>query len=111
MRPRKNWSKTRVRIYERDAGVCQVCGRPVPPEWYECGHIVDRCLDGSDEDDNLVVMCIACNRLKDVHATPTDFPEAIRSNDPLAIARGLSLVEAALDVARPAMASAIARAV
>lgn len=63
------WSSIRVRVFARDGGTCHLCGCLVPFEYYECGHIIDRCRDGSDRDSNLVVMCNVCNRLKPVHTT------------------------------------------
>jgi 5-methylcytosine-specific restriction endonuclease McrA len=59
-----SWETTRQLIYERDGGICQVCGDAIPYEHYECGHIIDRVVGGSDRLCNLVCMCITCNRLK-----------------------------------------------
>jgi len=67
------WNTVRKSIYARDGGVCHVCGDDVPREYYECGHIVDRCRGGSDRPSNLVCMCNVCNRLKPVHATRDEY--------------------------------------
>lgn len=70
------WENIRQRIWERDGGVCDVCGDTIPIEHYDCGHIVDRVCDGTDLDDNLVVMCNVCNRLrKPLHETPEQYYE------------------------------------
>lgn len=68
-----NWAKLRAAVWERDEGICQVCCKPIDPSYYECGHIVDRAVDGKDEMVNLLAMCNACNRAKPIHATRGDF--------------------------------------
>ena len=56
----ESWSVIRRRIYERDRGVCQICGRQTRIDGdYECGHIIDRYVGGSDRDDNLLWSCAA----------------------------------------------------
>jgi hypothetical protein len=63
----RQWRKKREQVYLRDGGRCMVCGYSLAGEdaaYYECGHIIDRFLGGSDHINNLVAMCIACNRLK-----------------------------------------------
>lgn len=69
----ERWSVIRGRIWLRDGNRCLLCGYRIKPEGYECGHIVDRMCGGSDEDDNLAVMCIICNRLKPAHSTREEF--------------------------------------
>lgn len=68
-----NWNRLRKLVWERDSGICQVCGRTLSWEQWECGHIVDRCVGGTDKPGNLVVMCIICNRLKPLHVTHEDY--------------------------------------
>jgi HNH endonuclease len=63
------WSHLRALVYERDHGVCQVCGDAINADSYECGHIIDRVVGGSDRLSNLVCMCITCNRLKPLTET------------------------------------------
>jgi SOS response regulatory protein OraA/RecX len=63
------WSHLRALVYERDHGVCQVCGDAIDLDSYECGHIIDRVVGGSDRLCNLVCMCISCNRLKPLTET------------------------------------------
>jgi HNH endonuclease len=63
------WSHLRAIVYERDRGTCQVCGDTVDLAFYECGHIIDRVVGGSDRLSNLVCMGISCNRLKPLTET------------------------------------------
>lgn len=73
----RRWSWLRGEVWERDKGVCQVCGDDLTEQdrFYECGHIVDRAIGGKDELSNLLVMCILCNRLKPFHYTVEQFEE------------------------------------
>lgn len=47
-----------VRVRERDAGRCRVCGAS---GWAEVHHIRYRSRGGSDELSNLVLLCKACH--------------------------------------------------
>ena len=67
------WSHLRAIVYERDRGTCQVCGDAVDLNSYECGHIIDRIVGGSDRLSNLVCMCISCNRLKPLTETREEY--------------------------------------
>ena len=67
------WSHLRALVYERDRGMCQVCGDAVDLDSYECGHIIDRVVGGSDRLSNLVCMCISCNRLKPLTETREEY--------------------------------------
>lgn len=68
-----SWQTLRSLVYERDGGVCFVCGKSTPWEYYELGHLHDRCAGGSDHPENVVVMCVTCNRLqKPVHHSRAD---------------------------------------
>jgi 5-methylcytosine-specific restriction endonuclease McrA len=57
------WRSQRYTIYRRDRGMCQVCGSRVGRMW-DIGHLVDRCVGGSDDPSNLVLMCAHCNRVE-----------------------------------------------
>lgn len=72
---RESWRSIRKRIWLRDRGICQVCESDMNghPEYYECGHIIDQAAGGKDHDDNLVVMCISCNRRKPLHETREEY--------------------------------------
>ena len=64
-----SWARLRREIYARDGGRCQACGLRVGKVW-DAGHLVDRIAGGADTLENLVLMCIRCNRsLKPI--TPT----------------------------------------
>lgn len=78
----ESWTAIRRRVYQRDHGFCHVCGFGVVADGYECGHIVDRCMGGSDRDSNLVVMHDDCNRLKPFHATREEYTEWLRTGLP-----------------------------
>ncbi|HKD00465.1 MAG TPA: HNH endonuclease [Methylomirabilota bacterium] len=63
------WSSLRKEIYRRDRGICQACLMRVGRLW-DLGHLVDRCIGGCDAPENLVLMCVRCNRsIKPVHRT------------------------------------------
>jgi hypothetical protein len=76
------WDQTRQLIWERDGGVCQVCGDAITWQEYECGHIIDRCVGGSDRLSNLVCMCIVCNRLKPLTETRAEYMAWARQGGP-----------------------------
>lgn len=63
-----NWDRHRQSVWERDRGICWACGRRVLESQWNLGHIVDWFVGGSNEPDNLTVMCITCNRLKPPHS-------------------------------------------
>lgn len=72
----RQWRKLRKAVYLRDRGCCMVCGSLVRGDnyqFYECGHIIDRFLGGPDHINNLVAMCIACNRLKPPTRTRSEY--------------------------------------
>ena len=68
------WQQTRRTVWERDRGRCHVCGDDVTFDAaYHCGHIVDLWVGGSNDLDNLVVMCSTCNLKKPFHSTKEDY--------------------------------------
>ena len=45
----RHWRALRVQVYERDKGICQVCGVDLTDDgFFDCGHIVDRACGGED---------------------------------------------------------------
>ena len=56
-------------VWERDEGVCQVCLKEIPYSDYQCGHMVDWALGGSNRLTNLVAMCGVCNQTKPMTST------------------------------------------
>lgn len=65
--------KTRLLVWERDGPICQVCREEIDMDYYECGHKIDRVCGGSDDPENLVVMCNLCNRLKPLTDTLEEY--------------------------------------
>ena len=57
-----SWRKVRMAVYERDGGRCQDCGVSVPVDGFECHHVVERKLGGSDEPENLRTLCADCHK-------------------------------------------------
>lgn len=75
----ESWRNISIRIWERDGPVCRVCLDEIPIEHYDCGHIVDRVCGGTDRDENLTVMCNACNRsYKPLHNTRAEYDDWIK---------------------------------
>lgn len=60
-RERMSWARLRRDVYARDKGRCRVCLARVGRVW-DAGHLVDRIVGGTDDLDNLVLMCARCNR-------------------------------------------------
>lgn len=60
-----SWERLRRDVFRRDGGRCQVCFASVKEdgEWH-LGHLVDRYHYGTDDPDNVVVMCPRCNFTK-----------------------------------------------
>lgn len=60
-----SWTKTRLRILERDMYLCQAClaqGRATPAT--EVDHIIPKSLGGTDDDDNLQSLDRSCHATK-----------------------------------------------
>jgi 5-methylcytosine-specific restriction endonuclease McrA len=77
-----SWKIIRRRIYQRDGGMCRACGRFVYERGFRCGHIVDRAHGGTDEDENLAVMCPQCEDIKPYHRTIAEFDAWVASGGP-----------------------------
>jgi len=56
------WKKIRLRILSRDSYCCQQCGKDNGK--LHVDHIIPRRLGGTDNDDNLQVLCQNCNLSK-----------------------------------------------
>lgn len=59
------WEKTRKRILRRDCGLCQPClmqGKYRPAK--QVDHKVPKFEGGTDRDDNLQAICVACHQDK-----------------------------------------------
>lgn len=59
----------RETIYERDEGICQICGDPVLDSDYEIDHIVPLAEGGLHEAQNLQLAHPSCNRRKGAKLT------------------------------------------
>lgn len=77
----ETWRSIRLKVLERDGPFCDVCGVRVGVKSgdYWCGHIVDRCVGGSDRPSNLVVQCWFCNYYKPVHHNREEYERWKRS--------------------------------
>ena len=66
-----DWSKARVRILQRDAGLCQIClskgivnycaGKKYGAH---VDHIIPKFEGGTDSDENLQTLCVPCHKQK-----------------------------------------------
>ena len=59
------WDKARIRIMVRDKGLCQPClkaGQVTPAR--QVDHIVAKSAGGTEDDNNLQAICIACHKTK-----------------------------------------------
>jgi 5-methylcytosine-specific restriction endonuclease McrA len=54
----------RIEVYERDNGICQICGCSVTFEYYECDHIRPWSKGGQTTVQNAQCTCRTCNRSK-----------------------------------------------
>ena len=69
-----NWQRTVVRVLWRDNYTCQRCGTHPEgsgPGWQqlEAHHIIPRNEGGTDDDENLITLCVSC------HDHPTAHPK------------------------------------
>lgn len=78
-----SWEKVRRLVWERDNGTCQVCHLKITLDEYDCGHVIDRMLGGSDRPDNLVCMCRVCNQLKPPTKTRQEYIEWAGKGGPI----------------------------
>jgi len=65
----KTWTGRKVTtarhlIYQRDGGICRMCGEPTAFEDFEVDHIVPRAHGGTDHAHNLRLTCRPCNQRK-----------------------------------------------
>lgn len=55
---------TKRLIYDRDAGTCAYCGKPVTYPAATLDHVLPLCQGGESTWDNLVCCCTSCNQRK-----------------------------------------------
>ncbi|MFN8468246.1 MAG: HNH endonuclease [Caldilineaceae bacterium] len=80
---RLSWHKIRELVWQRDQGICQVCGVRLHKDLYDCGHIIDRIVGGSDRPANLVAMCVLCNQGKPITKTRGEYLEWAKAGGPI----------------------------
>lgn len=56
--------RVRFEVFKRDGFKCMYCGSHPPDALLECDHIEPVSLGGTNDEDNLVTACQACNRGK-----------------------------------------------
>ena len=54
--------KLRRRLWERDNGICGICGQAVDLEKSELDHVLPRIEGGPDDESNLRIVHMRCNR-------------------------------------------------
>jgi hypothetical protein len=70
--------KARFDVFKRDGFVCQYCGAHPPQVTLHCDHIVAVVEGGTNDADNLVTACEACNLGKGARAL-ADVPASLQS--------------------------------
>jgi 5-methylcytosine-specific restriction endonuclease McrA len=68
-----NWNYTKKQVFRRDGLRCGLCGSTDAPSnertWnnpYEVDHIIPICLGGTDDLENLRILCSACHKAETV---------------------------------------------
>jgi 5-methylcytosine-specific restriction endonuclease McrA len=56
-----DWPSRRREVWERDCGQCRVCRQPVKLSNCDIHHLTPRSKGGSDEIDNLLLLCKPCH--------------------------------------------------
>jgi 5-methylcytosine-specific restriction endonuclease McrA len=59
----------RAAIYQRDHGICHICGDAIAWEYFEIDHVIPRSRGGSDDEENLKASHRRCNRHKAARLT------------------------------------------
>jgi hypothetical protein len=63
--PTAGWYRLRFQILKRDNFTCRYCGQYAPNVILEVDHVIPVCEGGTDDPDNLVTACMACNQGKE----------------------------------------------
>jgi 5-methylcytosine-specific restriction endonuclease McrA len=69
-------------MYERDGGVCQLCGHPVCSSEFQLDHIIPKCDGGEFTWSNLRLAHKRCNASRSHGRRPTPAIEDSRKNGP-----------------------------
>lgn len=63
-----NWATTSLQLKHQDGGLaCNLCGETSPPDQLHVHHIVFRSRSGTNNRNNLVVLCIPCHQCQHDH--------------------------------------------
>ena len=54
----------RAKVFKRDGGVCQICGRPLTEDNFTVDHIIQVNRDGENDISNYRCLCDRCNKWK-----------------------------------------------
>lgn len=65
--PKYDWYRRRWAVLERDRFTCRYCGQFAPNVMLHVDHVVPVSEGGTDDLDNLVVACAACNQGKNAY--------------------------------------------
>lgn len=65
------WYETRWAVLERDKFTCRYCGQFAPNVMLHVDHVTAVCEGGTDDLDNLVTACSACNIGKEMYRAQT----------------------------------------
>ena len=79
----KNWYQLRWKILNRDKFTCQYCGMKAPDVILHIDHKISKRDGGTDEEDNLITSCSACNIGKSTESISIpSVPILIKGNKP-----------------------------
>ena len=67
--------KTKLKVYERDGGLCVICHAPGLPE----AHFIRRSQGGLGIEENIVTLCRKCHRDFDETEKRQEYTEKIRA--------------------------------
>ena len=76
MKRRKITHQERWRVYTRDAGACQICGRQLQFEEMTIDHIIPLASGGTNQISNFQCLCNFCNQFKS-NFIPKEFYDMI----------------------------------
>lgn len=82
------WDEKKLIALYRDGYICRVCYREAIEDEkghhlsFHLGHLIDRCVGGSDDLDNLVIMCTYCNLNKEFTETIEEYIEWAKYGGP-----------------------------
>jgi len=75
--------RMRFEVFKRDGFVCVYCGAHPPEAVMECDHVIPVSAGGTNDIDNLVTACLACNRGK-AHVELSSVPQSVADKTAMA---------------------------